>query len=179
MVLYNVRKGKGMNTKLREEIRRDLRKYGSEILHSDKFKSSKNNIQHSDVSVMKHSMKVAYTSVWLKKKLHVKCHDKDLVRGALLHDYFLYDWHDPEHKPIKNLHGFYHPGVALKNATKDYSLTDREKNIIYTHMWPLTLTHMPKYREAWIVTLADKYVSTVESLRLHKIPGLVRVKAKD
>lgn len=107
--------------------------------------------------------------MWINRKFNFKCNEKDLTRGALLHDYFLYDWHDDEHRPIHNLHGFYHPGIALKNAMKEYTLTDREKNIIRSHMWPLTLTRIPACREAWVVTAADKYISTIESLRLHKL----------
>lgn len=169
-----------MKKELKEQIDKTIKKYGEEILTSKNFLESNKNIQHSDVSVMKHSLKVAEISMWLNKKLHAKCEEKDLVRGALLHDYFLYDWHDDNHRNIKNLHGFYHPGVALKNAMKEYTLTPREKNIIYTHMWPLTLTHIPKCREAWLVTAADKYISTIESLRLHKVkPALLRVRAKE
>lgn len=152
-----------------EQIRKVIRENGEDILRSANFRSSKKNIQHSDVSVMKHSMKVAYVSVWLDGKLHAKCNERELVRGALLHDYFLYDWHDDDHRGIWHLHGFFHPGVALRNAMKEYDLTDREKNIIASHMWPLTLTRIPKYREAWVVTLADKYVSTIESLRIDKL----------
>ena len=147
------------------DIKRELKKNGKDILRSKNFLSSDKNIQHSDVSVMKHSIKVAEASVWLNRKLHINCHERELIRGALLHDYFLYDWHAPDHG---RLHGFFHPGIALKNAMKEYVLTDREKNIIESHMWPLTLRHIPKCREAWVVTAADKYISTLESLGLHK-----------
>lgn len=151
------------------QIRHDIKQYGEEILRSKNFKDSANNIQHSDVSVKKHCMKVAYTSMAINRKLRIKCNERELTRGALLHDYFLYDWHAPEHCGLKNLHGFYHPGIALKNANKEYTLSNREKNIIESHMWPLTLRHIPRCREAWVVTAADKYISTIESLRLDKL----------
>ena len=166
------------NRNHRQDIRKDIRKYGGDILRSDNFKSSAKNIQHSNVSVMKHSMKVAYASMWITKKLRLKCNKEDLVRGALLHDYFLYDWHDDEHRGLKNLHGFYHPGVALKNAMAEYTLTERQKNIISSHMWPLTLRHIPKCKEAWVVTAADKYVSTMESLRLNKLTKTERIRSR-
>lgn len=166
------------NRNHRQDIRKDIRKYGGDILRSDNFKSSAKNIQHSNVSVMKHSMKVAYASMWITRKLRLKCNKEDLVRGALLHDYFLYDWHDDEHRGLKNLHGFYHPGVALKNAMAEYTLTDRQKNIISSHMWPLTLRHIPKCKEAWVVTAADKYVSTMESLRLNKLTKTERIRSR-
>ncbi len=166
------------NRNHRQDIRKDIRKYGGDILRSDNFKSSAKNIQHSNVSVMKHSMKVAYASMWITRKLRLKCNKEDLVRGALLHDYFLYDWHDDEHRGLKNLHGFYHPGVALRNAMAEYTLTDRQKNIISSHMWPLTLRHIPKCKEAWVVTAADKYVSTMESLRLNKLTKTERIRSR-
>ena len=166
------------NRNHRQDIRKDIRKYGGDILRSDNFKSSAKNIQHSNVSVMKHSMKVAYASMWITKKLRLKCNKEDLVRGALLHDYFLYDWHkhDPANKH-KNLHGFYHPGIALKNAERDFGLTDREREIIKKHMWPLTVVP-PTCREAWVVTMADKYCSLMETLKLHRGHGPKPVKVK-
>lgn len=159
----------------RTQLRSDMVKHANDILISKNFRSSARNIQHGNVSVMKHSMKVAYTSLWLSRKLRIKCEEKDLVRGALLHDYFLYDWHDEEHCGLKNLHGFYHPGVALKNADKEYDLSPRERDIIKKHMWPLTVVP-PLCREAWLVTAADKYVSTIETLAMR---GKKKVKANN
>ena len=39
-------------------------------------------------------------------------------------------------------------------------------------MWPLTV-NPPRCRESWIVCLADKYASTLETLKLRK--GKIRV----
>ena len=97
--------------------------------------------------------------------LPISCSEKDLIRGALLHDYFLYDWHDKNRANYQKLHGFYHPGIALRNAEKEYRLSPREKDIIKKHMWPLTIVP-PRCREAWIVTTADKYCSLLETLKL-------------
>ena len=142
------------------KLRRNLRKHGGDILQSGNFKSTNSFIQHGSVSVHSHSIRVAECSLKLEKfleKLGIHCHERDLVRGALLHDYFLYDWHD-------KLHGFHHPHVALENASREYQLTPRERDIIRKHMWPLTLFHIPRCREAWVVTTADKYCSLKETL---------------
>lgn len=122
-------------------------------------------MQHGDVSVMKHSEKVAFSSLWLARRLHINVSERELVRGALLHDYFLYDWHDDEHCGLHNLHGFKHPFVALKNASAEYDLSDREKDIIKKHMWPMTVIP-PLCREGWLVTICDKYISTIESIHI-------------
>ncbi|MGX8703383.1 MAG: HD domain-containing protein, partial [bacterium] len=89
---------------------------------------------------------------------------RELVRAAFLHDYFLYDWH----KQGDKFHGYHHPDIAADNALRDFELTKREENIIRSHMWPLTFRHLPKSREAYIVSLSDKIVSTRETIRGRK-----------
>lgn len=149
------------------ELHKLIKENGSDILHSVNFKNSKNFVQHGTMSVHSHSRNVAKYSLIISRKLGIQCNQKDLVRGALLHDYFLYDWHDKKRENYNPLHGFYHPGIALKNAEKEYKLTPRQKDIIGKHMWPLTVVP-PKCREAWIVSMADKYCSLMETIRLHK-----------
>lgn len=149
------------------ELHKLIRENGRDILESDNFKSSKNFVQHGTMSVHSHSRNVAKYSIAISQKLGIKCSQEDLVRGALLHDYFLYDWHDKKRENYNPLHGFFHPGIALKNAEKEYELTPRQKDIIGKHMWPLTVVP-PRCREAWIVSAADKYCSLMETLRLHR-----------
>ena len=110
-------------------------------------------IQHGTTSVYAHSVAVACFSLYLCKKLHLKVRERELIRGALLHDYFLYDWHDPD--PSHRLHGFHHANTALRNAERDFELSDVEKDIIKKHMFPLNI-RVPKYKESVIVCMADK-----------------------
>ena len=142
-----------------------IQHFGSDILNAESFKQSAHNIQHGRISVMRHSIDVARMGLIINRRLHLHCQEKDLVRGALLNDYFQYDWHDwsdprNTHAP---LHGFFHPGIALRNAMREFTLSAREQDIIKKHMWPMTLVP-PVCREAWVVTLADKYVSVKETL---------------
>ena len=121
-------------------------------------------VQHGDVSVYEHVVAVAVESCRMADALarHGIAVDRpSLVRGALLHDYFLYDWHDPE--PWHRLHGFRHPFFALRNAEDDFTLGERERNIIARHMFPLVPVP-PTCREAWIVCGADKLVALRETL---------------
>lgn len=80
----------------------------------------------------------------------------------VLHDLFLYDWHFHAKETGNYFHGLTHPRRALENAQRLFSLTDREKNIILRHMWPLTVTP-PKYREAYVIVMFDKYCSLMET----------------
>lgn len=121
-------------------------------------------VQHGDVSVYEHVVAVAVESCRMADALarHGIAVDRpSLVRGALLHDYFLYDWHDPE--PWHRFHGFRHPFFALRNAEDDFTLDERERNIIARHMFPLVPVP-PTCREAWIVCVADKLVALHETL---------------
>lgn len=124
-------------------------------------------IQHGDVSVYDHVLAVAKTSICMARVLSrvgIAVDVHALVRGALLHDYFLYDWHDQD--PSHRLHGFRHPYAALRRAEEDFDLTPLERNIIVRHMFPL-VPIPPACREAWIVCLADKACALGETIDGH------------
>lgn len=148
-----------------------------EVTASARYEEMKRYISHSDVTVYAHCIKVArmaYTMAARKK--HTKCDLRALVRGALLHDYYLYDWHDPN-KGFR-WHGFKHHRFALQNAERDFDLTKKERQIIYTHMFPLTLWCVPHCREAWYVTLADKRVAFEETMKKYRDKKAARRAAK-
>ncbi len=153
----------------RRQILLRIHRYGKDILKSSNFQRTRMDIQHGTVSVHNHCVSVAECSLEIMEKLEklgIRSNERALVRGALLHDYFLYDWHKhTQFKGIRNLHGFRHPQIALENAKREYRLSRREQDIIKKHMWPLTAVP-PQCREAWIVTAADKYCSLLETLRL-------------
>ena len=134
-----------------------------DIISNKNFQSMKKYIQHGKTSVYTHSLILAY--ICYKKSLKYKNIDRrSLIRGAILHDYFLYDWHLPRIvNKRKGLHGYNHPKVALNNANNDFKLNKKEKNIIRSHMWPLTFFHMPLSKEAWLVCKYDKILSIKET----------------
>lgn len=113
--------------------------------------------QHGSTSRLLHSAAVAYYSYRLAQLFRVPCHDEEMVRGALLHDYFLYDARDPSRRG----HWTRHPRIALENAGKELELTGIEKDVIQKHMFPLT-PELPRCRESVLVTLADKFCSVYE-----------------
>ena len=133
-----------------------------ELSEQSKLRRMESFIQHGDTSCLKHTVAVAYYSIRFAEFMGIKYKKTDLIRGALLHDYFLYDWHDG--KKERKIHGFTHPTAALLNAEKDFSLTDTERDIIKNHMFSLTIM-TPKTRESWIVCLVDKYCSLYETFK--------------
>jgi uncharacterized protein len=128
-------------------------------------------IQHSDITCLSHSISVSYHSYKICRFLGLDyC---AAARGAMLHDFFLYDWHIPH--PENKLHGFTHPGIALKNSNKYFKLNDIEKDIISKHMWPLTIKP-PKYKEALIVCIVDKFCALMEIFRFYNKEKLFAIK---
>lgn len=122
----------------------------------------KNYIQHGRITTFDHVESVTRLSFWINKRLHIGADDRVLTIGAFLHDYYLYDWHvtDDGH----GLHGFSHSNTAKENAINDFGIGKRTQDVIESHMWPLNITKVPKSRAAWIVCIADKCVSTRETL---------------
>lgn len=125
-----------------------------------RMKEMNNYIQHGDTSCLLHTVAVAYYSMRLAEKFRIPVHKRELIRGALLHDYFLYDWHDG--KPERKIHGFTHPKTAARNADRDFGLKKLEMDIIQRHMFPLT-PKPPMSREAWLVCMVDKGCSLYET----------------
>ncbi len=85
--------------------------------------------QHKCSNTYDHVFHVARTSHAIEQKLHLKVDEKSLARGAVLHDYYLYDFR--EHPMGAYEHGTSHANTALQNAEKDFELNEIERNIIY------------------------------------------------
>lgn len=135
----------------------------TKILTLDEYK------QHGNTTCFMHSVAVAYYSIRLVEWLNIKCDMESLIVGALLHDYFLYDWHIPN--KTHRLHGFTHPQKALYNARRDWKLNCIEEDIIKKHMFPLTLVP-PIYKESLIVCMIDKYCAILEVIMKDPYPRL-------
>ncbi len=153
----------------KEVIERMIARYGGDILRSEGMQREKGFTQHGSISVYAHSKRVAQMSLRIAIALGragVRIDRRSLVRGALLHDYFLYDWHERKcsiRRPLK-MHGFTHAGEALRNAERDFALTRRERDIIEKHMFPLNI-RPPRFRESLIVSCADKICAVTETVR--------------
>lgn len=131
----------------------------SDIVNHPEYKKLKLFNHHKDSSIFDHNIKVAWISYNIGKRLNLKINE--ITKGALLHDFFLYDWRYEKPKSGK-LHGFEHPKESLDNSLKYFSpLTSIEKDIILKHMWPLTITP-PRYVESFVVCIVDKVVATQE-----------------
>lgn len=137
------------------------------IIRQPNYQKMKEFRHHKCFSTYYHSLKVAYLCYKYVQRHHSKVNLPSLIRGALLHDYYLYDWHTKDNS--HRLHGFRHPKFSLKNAERDYGNIDRiERDIILHHMFPLTLIP-PLTKEGWIVCLCDKK-ATISDYKRKKCP---------
>lgn len=130
------------------------------IIEHELVQSMKKYCQHGATTTLTHCVHVSYLSFRICKKVGLDY--KAAARAGLLHDFFLYDWHTHCKETKERLHGFYHPRKALNNAKREFNLTEKEKDIILKHMWPLTVIP-PKSWEGMVVMYADK-VCTVKEM---------------
>lgn len=112
---------------------------------------------HHGISRLEHSLRVSYYSYKVTKVLGLDY--KETAVAGLLHDFFL---SKNLNIPDKLTSMFEHPVKALENAESHFYLSDMQKDIIVSHMFPLIPNKPPKFLESWVVSLVDKCVATYE-----------------
>lgn len=119
----------------------------NDIYKHDEFMKL-NDCRHHGITRYDHCLRVSYYTYLITKALHLNY--KEATRAALLHDFFTDEvlTFNVVHKITK------HPDIAVKNASKHFELSELQKDIIRTHMWPCTFMP-PKYLESWIVDMID------------------------
>ena len=128
------------------------------FLKMDEYKA------HGKNSVLSHSVDVAKPAYCLNRDLHMHADLDTLLTGAILHDFYLYDWHDARlFVNIFKMHGYTHPSKACENAVTYFDVNEDVQEVIRCHMWPLTLRSFPKSREAILVCMADKLCALRET----------------
>lgn len=136
----------------------------SDIDNSKEFQKTKEIVHHS-LNRYDHSKRVSYYSYVVAKKLGLSY--EEVARAALLHDFFLVDNKDISVKERMNTL-VNHPKYAVRYSEKFFNLTDKEKDIIVSHMFPVCPTRVPKYIESWLVDIIDDAVSIAEEIKVKK-----------
>lgn len=149
---------------LSEEEKAEIRAILASYLDDELVQSMKQYIQHGSVTTYEHCLAVVYKSYEVARDTGAlgRINLPATLRAALLHDFYLYDWHEKDKSHA--LHGYHHARRAMNNARERFGIGGLEQSIIFSHMWPLNITRIPKTREAWIVTIADKIVATSETI---------------
>lgn len=147
-----------MNQNLREFVRTT-----GDLLSSDQVRMMGRWRHHGPVTTLDHSLFVAYCSYRAARALHLDA--AAAARAGLLHDLYLYDSHDRSAHPGNQC--FDHPKAAARNAAALTRLSDKERNIILSHMWPLGGA-LPRSPEAFLVDLVDTLCAGLELCRVYR-----------
>ena len=123
---------------------------------------------HGHISTLDHSLFVAYCSYRAARALRLD--ETAAARAGLLHDLYLYDSRDTSAHP--GWQCFDHPRAAARNAAELTALSEKERNIILSHMWPLG-GQLPRSWEAWLVDLVDTLCAGLELAHIYH-PGRLR-----
>lgn len=129
-----------------------------DIVNNNNFRALDNELHHG-ISRYGHSYRVAKGVYKLTKKLRLNY--IDATRAALMHDFY-FDYQLEGISVYKALVD--HQRIAILNASKYYNLSDMQKNMIESHMFPLCKV-FPKYRESFCITIVDKVVALYEKQR--------------
>lgn len=130
----------------------------------NKFNEMKND-RHHGITRYEHTLRVARGTFLITKLLRGNV--RVATRAALMHDFFT---NEDVNKGKWCKYLVSHPKVALINAKKHFSVSEKEEQIIISHMFPFGIV-IPKSKEAWIVVLNDKIASIYEFLLFGIIQG--------
>ncbi len=137
------------------------RKYMSmvqDIVENEEFQKTRNFTHHQN-NRFDHSLRVSYYSYKISKLLHLST--EEVARAGLLHDFFLVNNQGLDKKDRMKVM-VEHPNEAVINSKKYFTLTEKEEDIIKTHMFPIG-SQVPKYLESWIVDIVDDGVALYEA----------------
>lgn len=144
-----------------------------DILEDPLFQETRSFVHHGgENSVYDHSLATARMAYLLAQRCGMSAERiRSVTRAALLHDFFGYDWHGDWFKGylsqfsgwqrFRHMHAFVHGDIAADRAQARFGLSDRQRDAIASHMFPLSFS-LPRTSEAWIITLADKIVASRE-----------------
>ncbi len=130
----------------------------NKIFENNEFKKLKYEVHHINSNRLDHSICVSKKTYKVCKKFNLDY--KSATKAALLHDFFFDDEFFNKKDQMLN-----HPKKAVENSLKITDLTDKEINIIESHMYPIG-KKLPKYKESVIVNAIDDYVSIKERVSL-------------
>ena len=154
---------------MRQDVQDIILKYGSHIINSDEFKKTFEQTHHYSTTVGDHTLGVTVEAV--KFCLYYGLTDdrtlSNVVTACLCHDLGIIGRHDKYKNRVQTL--IWHPrhsAQAYMNMTGEED--KRVLNSILCHMFPLKMC-IPRYKESWILVLADKVGASRETLKIPSV----------
>lgn len=127
-----------------------------DLLHTPAVQNLQYYPHHHRVTRYEHVLLVAQLSFRIARAWGLD--SRAVARSALLHDLY----HGGKDSNYLR-HARNHPLTALHNALEVTELSEKEQNIIASHMWPLCAAR-PRSREAWLVNAVDTLTAFVDVL---------------
>lgn len=167
--------------KIEKYLKKDCEYYQivRDILENEEFIKRKNFRHHGNKTVYDHCLAVSILSYRIAKKFNFDYNSAAI--GGLLHDFYYKPWQEQKDtRPFFKKHGFAHASEALENSKKYFPnlMNKRIEDIIKKHMFPLNITP-PKYKETWIITCIDKYISMEIFKDIKNLPRYIGIYKKD
>lgn len=134
-----------------------------DLLFTPEVQSMRHIPHHPGTCCYEHSVFVAYVAFRMARRWGLDY--LAAARGGLLHDLYLYNSKDKSAHP--GWQCFDHPVAAWRNARELTELSQKEENIILSHMWPLA-RFRPRSREAALVDFVDTLCATLELCRIYR-----------
>ena len=152
-----------MDITLSEDIDAEYLEDVADILTNKEFLALNSYRHHVATTRLMHSINVSYISWLTAKKLG--CDAQAAARAGLLHDFFLYD--PREGRPSRELQAFCHPKVAARTSGETFKISEKERDAILSHMFPLG--PLPNPGKHGLYPARTKYAPVRKSsiLRLH------------
>ena len=150
-----------------EQEKKELEDIYQSFLHDERILKMRKISMHRGSNCYIHSFKVAKLAI--KRALrHKKGNLQIILVGAILHDYYLYDWRTDKSKMRHHMSS--HPYAAAENAERDFGIHEPVKKVIQSHMWPVNFSDFPKTKEARIISNADKaiYIKEISCSKAYK-----------
>ena len=144
-----------MDIKVSEEVSPAYLGAVEDILTNEEFLRLNLYSHHQWTTRLMHSINVSYLSWMIAKKLGAD--ERAAARAGLLYDF-------NEKTPTGEHQAFYHPKAAAENSLQNFDISEREVSAILTHMFPLG--PIPKNKEAWIISFADKACAMTEGCHI-------------
>ncbi len=125
----------------------------ADLLDSEIVMQMQQYMHHGHTTCFQHCLNVSYYNYIFCKLLSLDA--RAGARAGLLHDLFLYDWHEYVKGKGQKFHGWTHAGTALANVKKYFEITPVEEDIIKKHMFPMNIA-LPSYKETVVIICVDK-----------------------
>ncbi len=115
---------------------------------------------HKRTTRFQHSLNVAYYNYLLCRRFGLDAEAG--ARAGMLHDLFFYNRKEYVRVSGEAFHNARHPRMACDAADHLCELSAVERDMILKHMWPVTITKLPRYRESLVIVLVDKFCAILE-----------------